>query len=205
MKNKTRRRRYDRNTLYFYLFSVSGYVRRSPPPDWWGLVIILCLFSSLPETCRSSQWRHPAPVRPAALQSPGRDCWVPGISPGRGVDTGYLRHHHLHHLHHLPHHLHHLHHLLHQHRHQCKMWWWEHERTTEEYCGADRQPCSTCCMIACTVLSSPEGVGISSSPQTAACSLLSPACFLTNGSYLFPRKSPVNLQICRLIGKTNNV
>ena len=42
------------NILHFYLLTVSGYVRKEvprSPPDWWGLVIILCLFSSLPETC----------------------------------------------------------------------------------------------------------------------------------------------------------
>ena len=66
------------------------------------LVIILCLFSSLPETCRSSQWRHPA--RPAALLSspvarPG-PLTARDFSRQRGRDV--LQHHrHLHHHHHL--------------------------------------------------------------------------------------------------------
>ena len=61
--------------------------------------------------------------------------------------------------------------------------WWEHEKRTEEPSEAGRQPCSTCCMIACTVLSSPEGVGISSHCWLAAPCCLLPVSWLTDHIY----------------------
>ena len=51
------------------------------------LVIILCLFSSLPETCRSSGVTQPDQQLSAPLQSPGRAHRLPGISPARGLDN----------------------------------------------------------------------------------------------------------------------